>query len=125
MENKPSFEYSYSAPQQEEVRKIREKYLPQQEQLSKLERLRALDQSVTRPGTVVSLILGILGTLIFGAGMSCTMVLTDYFVLGIVLGVVGMTVLGSAYPAYHAITKKQRQKLAPQILALADELEQK
>ena len=35
-----SFEFTYSAPEQEEIRRIREKYLPPQEHQSKLERLR-------------------------------------------------------------------------------------
>ena len=50
MENKESFEYTYSAPEQEEVRKIRDKYLPREERENKLEQLRRLDRSVTEKG---------------------------------------------------------------------------
>ena len=113
------FEYTSSAPEQEEIRKIREKYVPKEE--STLEKLRKLDAKAERPGTVVSLILGVVGTLIFGTGLCCCLVWNLFFV-GIVVGIVGLAVLSLAYPAYVRITKKQRRKLAPQILALTDEL---
>ena len=41
-----SFHYTYSAPQQQEVRKIREKYLPREE--NKLDQLRRLDESAAK-----------------------------------------------------------------------------
>ena len=113
------FEYTYSAPEQEEIRRIREKYVPKEE--STLEKLRKLDARAERPGTTVALILGIVGTLIFGTGMCCCLVWGMYLT-GIVVGILGAVMLGCAYPAYVRITKKQRQKLAPQILALTDEL---
>lgn len=113
------FKYTYSAPEQEEIRKIREKYVPKEE--TTLEKLRQLDAKAEKPGTVVSLILGIVGTLIFGTGMCCCLVWEQYLV-GIVVGVIGFAVLGMAYPAYVRITKKQREKIAPQILALTEEL---
>ena len=66
-EKKDTFHYSYSAKQQEEIRKIREKYVPKEE--SKMEQLRRLDESATKPGTIASIIVGILGTLLLGVGM--------------------------------------------------------
>lgn len=120
MENS-SFEYTYSAPQQEEVKRIREKYLPKEE--NKMEQLRRLDQSAARKGVVVSLIVGILGTLIMGGGMSCCMVWTDTLLVpGIVIGILGMAVAGMAYPLYAHITAKERERIAPEILRLTDEL---
>ena len=59
--------YTYSARQQEEVKKIREKYLPAEE--DKMEQLRRLDESAVRPGTVASIILGVIGALLLGVGM--------------------------------------------------------
>lgn len=113
------FEYTYSAPEQEEIRRIRAKYAPKEE--SSLEKLRRLDAQAERPGTVVGLVLGIVGTLIFGVGLCCCLVWNMYL-LGTIAGIGGLAMLGLAYPAYARITKKQREKLAPQILALADEL---
>lgn len=113
------FEYTYSAPEQEEIRKIREKYIPKEE--TTLEKLRRLDAQTERPGMVASLSLGVVGTLIFGTGMCCCLVWSMYLI-GVVVGIVGAVTLALAYPAYVRITKKQREKIAPQILALTEEL---
>lgn len=124
MENKHengSFRYTYSAQQQDEIQNIRKKYLPKE--ADKMEQLRLLDQSATRKGTVVSLIVGILGSLIMGVGMCCCMVWMDkWFIPGIFIGLVGIAGVIAAYPLYTRITKAQREKLAPQILKLAEEL---
>ena len=78
---------------------------------------------MTKPGTMWALIIGIVGCLLLGIGMSCTMVWADsFFELGIVVGIVGMIVMGLAYPVYVRITKRQREKLAPKILELTEEL---
>ena len=121
MQNKETFSYTYSAKQQEEIKKIREKYLPKE--ADKMEQLRRLDESVTRKGTIVSLVVGIIGTLVMGFGMSCCMVWTDtMLVLGIIVGVVGIAALSAAYPLYNYVTKKEREKIAPEIIRLSDEL---
>lgn len=120
-ENREQFRYTYSSGQQEEVRRIREKYEIKEE--SKLEQLRRLDESVTRPGLIASLTVGIVGTLLFGAGMCCTMVwASSLFIQGIAMGLAGIAGISSAYPLYSRITKKRREKAAPEILRLTDEL---
>ncbi len=117
-----TFNYTYSAAQQEEIKKIREKYSHEKTE-DKMEQLRRLDKSVTRPGTIVSLIIGILSCLILGVGMCCTMVWGgEFFVLGIIVGVVGIVGIICAYPIYSAITKARREKLADEIIRLSDEL---
>lgn len=122
MKNKnETFEYTYSATQQEEIETIRRKYLPKEE--DKMEQLRKLDRDVTKPGTVWALVLGIIGCLMFGVGMCCTLVWADsFFVVGIIVGIGGMAVMGIAYPVYAKITTKARERIAPQILALSEEL---
>ena len=45
-----------------------------------------------------------------------------FFVVGIVVGILGMLMAGTAYPMYKKITTKQRAKIADQILALSSEL---
>lgn len=118
-----SFEYTYSAKQREEIEKIRQKYLPKEE--TKLEQLRRLDESVTRKGTVISLIIGVISALIMGAGMSCCLVWTGTLLIpGIIIGTVGIVGIAMSYPVYERITAKERQRLAPEILRLADELMQ-
>lgn len=120
MENKETFSYTYSAKQQEEIKKIREKYAPKE--ADKMEQLRRLDESVTRKGTVVSLIVGIVGALVLGVGMCCCMVWTELFILGIIVGVLGIGIVSAAYPLYNYVTKKEREKIAPEIIRLTDEL---
>lgn len=116
-----SFEYTYTAPDQEEIRRIRSKYLPKDQTESKMEKLRRMDREAERPGTIAGLVLGTVGALIFGIGMCCCLV-WEMYVLGIGLGIIGGVTLGMAYPAYTRITKRQREKIAPEILALTEEL---
>lgn len=120
-DKKETFTYNYSASQQSEIKKIREKYIPKEE--SKMEQLRRLDESATRPGMIVSLIVGIIGALVMGVGMCCCMVwMGDLFIPGIIIGIIGMLGVASAYPLYSHITKRRREKLAPEIMRLTDEL---
>ena len=121
MKNSETFEFTYSATQQEEIEKIRNKYLPKQE--SKMDQLIKLDKQAEVPGQIASIVAGVIGLLLLGVGMCCTMVWADtVFVIGIVVGVLGITVLSAAYPLYKKITRKQREKIAGQILALSEEL---
>ena len=115
------FEYTYSSRQQEEVKRIREKYAPKTD--DKLEQLRRLDAGVTRKGTVFSLIIGIISALIFGIGMCCCLV-WKMFIIGILVGIVGLAGISIAYPVYAHITQKEKERLAPEILRLSDELMQ-
>ncbi len=133
MENKNSdgFSYTYSAKEQTEIRKIREKYTLESKEEDKMERLRRLDADVTKKAQIVSLILGVVGSLILGLGMS--LILSDLgsilgayqkwaLPLGILIGVVGGIPVSLAYPVYHLIVKRERKKIAPEIIRLTDEL---
>ena len=121
MAEKEVFEYTYSAPAQDEVRRIREKYLPKE--VTKLDQLRALDASVTKRGNAISIAHGILYSLILGLGMSCCMVWAGtWFVPGIVIGCIGLAGVGATYPIYQHIVKREREKVAPEILRLSEEL---
>lgn len=120
---KETFTYTYSAKQQEEIDKIRKKYLPPEE--DKMAQLRRLDQSATKKGTLISIIIGVIGTLLMGVGMCCSMVwMGVWFIPGIIIGLMGIGGVGAAYPVYSRITKKERERLAPQILKLTEELMQ-
>lgn len=118
------FEYSYSAKEQEEIRKIRDKYLPPKE--DKLQQLRRLDAEASKPGTIAAIIVGIIGILLFGFGMACTLEWSEtMFVPGIIIGIIGIFAICLAHPLYQKITKKHREKIAPLIQKLTDELMQK
>ena len=122
MEHKEqTFSYSYSAKEQEEVRNIRKKYIPQEEDC--LQRLRRLDAEIQNKATIRALSIGIIGTLIMGLGMSMCMVWAGkWFVPGIFVGLSGIGILLLAYPEYRRILSKQRKKNAPEIIRLTDEL---
>ena len=121
MAEKEVFEYTYSAPRQSEVLKIREKYLPKE--VTKMDQLRAMDAGVTKRGTAVSLVHGILYSLILGLGMSCCMVWAgSLFLPGIVIGCIGLAGVAATYPIYNHIVKQDREKIAPEILQLTEEL---
>jgi len=126
MENKENFSYTYSAQQRKEVEAIRNKYMPQQE--DKMEQLRRLHAIPTQKAQAASLAVGIIGALIMGTGMSIAM--TDIgtvlgslaMVLGIAVGIAGMVLVALAYPLYNRVLKKERERIAPEILRLTDEL---
>ena len=49
MDNNKKFNYTYSAKEQEEIKKIRQRYAtPQETEIDKMEQLRRLDASVTK-----------------------------------------------------------------------------
>jgi len=119
--NQNGFQYTYSAKEQAEIKNIRSKYIPKEE--NKMEQLQRLDASATQKATMYAIIVGVIGALIMGAGMSCCMVWTDALLIpGIVIGIIGMAVLAVAYPLYNRTLKKERERIAPEILRLTDEL---
>ena len=125
MEN-PSFEYTYSAQRQQEVEQIRKAYLPKEE--DKLEQLRKLHALPVKKAQAASIALGVTGALILGTGMSLCMTELGAalgslaMVLGILVGVIGLVSVAVAYPVFNRVLEKERKKIAPEVLRLADEL---
>ena len=121
-----SFEYTYSAQRQQEVEKIRQAYLPKEE--DKMEVLRKLHAVPTRKAQVRALSIGIIGALILGTGMSLCMTELGAalgslgLILGILVGLAGVAMVAAAYPIYNRTLKKERERIAPEILKLTDEL---
>ena len=116
-----TFQYTYSAREQEELKRIRNKYLPKEE--NKMELLRRMDAQVTQKATMHAIIVGVIGALVLGMGMSCCLVWADsVFVLGIVVGMIGMGVLALAYPIYNRTIKKERERITPEVLRLTEDL---
>ncbi len=126
MSDPNAFTYNYSAKEQAEIKKIREKYAPRtvDSPEGKLERVRRLDAGVTQKGTAWALALGVIGTLVLGIGMCCCLVWEQFF-LGILIGLLGTLTLALAYPVYTLIIARERKRIAPEILQLTDELMQK
>ncbi len=125
MENE-TFKMTYSAEQRQEIEAIRSKYIPREP--DKMAQLRALDESVGKKATMLSILIGVVGTLLLGLGMSLAM--SDFgaalgaaaFPLGVGIGVVGLAILACAWPVYNRVVKQEREKIAPEILRLTDEL---
>ncbi len=117
--NPPAFHYTYSPAQQSELKRIRAKYLPTEE--DKMTQVRRLDARVYNRACIGALIVGILGAMIFGLGLSLCLV-WQHYVLGVIIGVLGVIACLPAYPLYLFITKKERDKVAPEILRLTEEL---
>ena len=124
MENN-TFRYSYSSSLQEELQDIKKKYTgqPESQEEDQLELLRKLDKSSTRKSTIVSIVMGAAGCLIMGIGMCCTMVwAAAMFLPGIIIGVAGIAMMAAAYPVYVRITKRERARIAPQVLDIIEKL---
>ena len=130
-QEKSGFTYTYSAKEQAELKRIRDKYSAPTEKEDKMTRLRRLDASVTNTAQAVALAFGTIGTLTLGFGMS--LVMTELaeslgisgdaaMVIGIIVGIVGGILASLAYPIYNAIVRAKRKKLAPEIIRLTDEL---
>lgn len=125
-DKKTEFEYTYSAPteqERKEIESIRRQYQaqPVSDREEKLNRLRKLDSFVKNSATTVALILGVVGLLIFGLGM--TMVLEwELYIWGVVVGTVGLTPIMIAYPVYNLMLNKNKEKYGEQILTLTEQL---
>ena len=125
MENN-SFEYTYSAEQQREIEAIRKKYPPKEE--DKMEQLRRLHAIPTQKAQAASIAIGVLGVLILGTGMSLCMTELGAalgawaMVIGILVGVLGLVMVALAYPLYNTVLRKERRRIAPEILRLSEEL---
>ena len=128
MENhQETFTYTYSAQQQEEIKNIRKKYMAPEG--DKMEQLRKLHHSATQKAQVWSLVLGVMGALVMGCGMSLVMTdigavigMNNAMIPGIVIGIIGMIPVALAYPTYNRVLKKERQRIASEVLRLTDEL---
>ena len=67
--------------------------------------------------------MGAAGCLIMGIGMCCTMVwAAAMFLPGIIIGVAGIAMMTAAYPVYVRITKRERARIAPQVLDIIEKL---
>ncbi|MBE5786683.1 MAG: hypothetical protein E7324_04000 [Clostridiales bacterium] len=126
------FHYTYSAREQAEIKRIREKYLPRSApQPDKMQRLRALDEKVEQKAVMYALIAGVTGALLLGTGMS--LIMTELgvwlglsallcWLLGLVFGLLGLVLVCLAYPIHRRVLGRGRRVAAPQILQLTEEL---
>jgi len=119
------FNYTYSAPsekERKEIESIRRQYEAKPSDThGKLAKLRKLNSKVNNTSTIVALILGIIGTLFFGFGL--TLVLEwGKINIGIAVMIAAVPIIAIAYPIYKVIYNASKKKYAPEIIALSNEL---
>ena len=119
IDNKETFDYTYSSIYKEEVEKIRNKYIQNQE--SDLDELRKIDQNVTNTANYISIFIGIVGVLIFGTGLSLVLSFAK-MILGIIVSFVGFLIMGISPLAHKIISEKLRKKNAKRVLELSERL---
>jgi len=128
LQNK-SFDYTYSAVQQKEIEQIRKNYIPKE--MDKMQQLRRLHNSATKKAQCWSIGIGTIGALVLGTGMS--LVMTELgaklahwaMFIGILVGLLGLALVALAYPVYNWVLKKEREKIAPEVLQLCNALLQR
>lgn len=94
---------------------------------SKVCALRKLDTKAKLPATIFTYTFGIVGSLLLGVGMCLGMGVigggtTIMFVLGIVIGIVGIIVVALNYPIYKKLLKMSKEKYGSTILELAKQI---
>ena len=94
---------------------------------SKVVALRKLDARAKLPATIFNYTFGIIAALVTGVGMCFSMNVigsgtTTMFVLGVIVGIVGLAGMGINYPIYKKMLAKGKQKYAYEIIELAKEI---
>ena len=97
---------------------------------SKVVALRKLDAKAKRPENIHTYTLGVISALVFGTGMCLAMGqigsgTTGSFVLGIIIGIIGMVGMGVNYPIYKRILENGKRKYAFEVMELAKEISEK
>ena len=121
-ENGKNASYRYTAVEQREIDSLRQKYArePSEDQL---EELREIDHRVTRRATIQSVLFGVGGVLVFGAGLAMVLSL-NIMIPGIIIGCVGIGVMASMPALYGTLLERERKKAAPRIEGLPDHMEE-
>lgn len=94
---------------------------------SKVVALRKLDARAKLPATIFTYTFGIIAALVTGVGMCFSINVigsgtTTMFVLGVIVGIVGLAGMGINYPIYKKMLAKGKQKYAYEIIELAKEI---
>lgn len=94
---------------------------------SKVVALRKLDAKAKMPATIAVYTIGIVAALVMGMGMCLSMKVigdgsTGMFVIGVVLGILGISAAGINYPLYKKLIARGKEKYAYEIMELAREI---
>lgn len=111
--------YQASERDQKKAEDIRRQYVSREE--NKMEQLQKLDSRVKLPGKIAGSILGVIGALVMGAGMSLVMVWGN-MAMGLALSIPGLAVLLLGFLAYYLITGSRKKKYAAEIMRLSGDV---
>lgn len=94
---------------------------------SKVIALKKLDKKVKEFPLILTIVLGVISTLVLGTGMSLAIGAIGggtevSFVAGIVLGVIGIIGMAINYPIYKRVLGNRKSKYACDIVRLANEV---
>lgn len=94
---------------------------------SKVVALRKLDKKAKRPANIFAFTFGIIAALVTGVGMCLSMDVigggtTAMFVLGVIVGLIGLVGMGVNYPIYKKLLESGKKKYAFEIMELAREI---
>ena len=99
---------------------------------SKVVALRKLDTKAKLPAIIFTYTFGIIAALVTGIGMCFSMNVigigngtSTMFVLGVIIGIIGLMGMGINYPVYRKMLAKGKQKYAFEIMELAKEISEK
>ena len=90
---------------------------------SKVLALKKLDRKAKKPAEIFAYTNGVIMSLILGIGMCLSMkIIGDAFVLGIIIGMIGLIGIGMNYPLYKKILESSKEKYSYDIIKLAKEI---
>lgn len=110
-------EFNATSKDVSSAEKIRRQYVSRE--ADKMEQLKKLDDKVKLPGKIAGSLVGVIGALTMGGGMSLVMVWGN-MQTGLLLGILGMVVALLAYPLYNIITSRRKKKYVSEINHLSD-----
>ena len=104
---------------------IANEYAPKK--ASKVVALKKLDRAAKRPAEIFTYTFGIISSLILGTGMCFAMGVIGNgsiatFVVGVIVGCIGIAGVSVNYPLYRKMLEKGKQKYGSGIMRLANEI---
>ena len=95
-------------------------------QTSKVKQLKRLDKWIRKPAIIFAYTYGIISSLIMGLGMCLSMKVIGTgiicFIIGLILGIVGIVCLSINYYIYSKILARRKKENANDVLLLAQEI---
>ena len=112
-------DYATTTNERARAQSICNQYVDRKE--TKMDQLNKLANKVKAPGKAIACLLGVVGSLLMGAGMSFVMV-WQIMSTGLILGIPGLLIGLLAYPVYQFITSRRKKKYAAEIFKLTEEV---